>query len=144
MFAPAPAIGGVLEECFEYPGGSLRRRMRVPRVGTPNAKPRLPHWEDGARNRRINARLRTPALYIDGLLAFSTGGYFELHSLTIFQGLETLLLDRTVVHEKVLTALWGDKTKALPLVKPLYLACSHVNKLLHLARGRLLCSTAPL
>jgi hypothetical protein len=48
--------------------------------------------------------------------------YFELHSLTLVEGLVTLGLDRAIVNEDVLTALTLDEPITLAGVKPLHCA----------------------
>jgi hypothetical protein len=60
--------------------------------------------------------------HVLGLGAFAAFDYFKLHFLAFFQGPEALALDVAVVHEDIGTVFLGNKSIALGITEPLYLA----------------------
>jgi len=88
----------------------------------------LTTWADGSRTTGLAPDLRD----VLGRGALGALDDVELNALAFSEGAETAALDRRVVNEAVLlTALWGDETKALRVVEPLYSAGgTHFRKLL--------------
>ena len=57
------------------------------------------------------------------LQAFLTLNYLKLNFLVFRQGFEAFPNDSGVMHEDIRTVFPGDKTIALGVIEPLYLAC---------------------
>jgi hypothetical protein len=74
---------------------------------------------------RVAERSPLDRVNLVGLWSFLTLGDLELDSLTLFEGLVTIHLDRAVVHEYVTTAIDGDEAVTLLAVEPLDRALCH-------------------
>ena len=64
-------------------------------------------------------------LYVFSLQALGSLFHFELHRLTFLQAAETVRLDSREMHENILTALAGDESETLGIVKPLHCSLFH-------------------
>jgi len=73
--------------------------------------------------------------HADSALALWAGTHFQLHNLSITQGLEAVALDRCVVNENILTGLKRYEPEALAIAEPLDCTFLHLQQLLSCRAG---------
>ncbi|HUV70017.1 MAG TPA: hypothetical protein VMW15_10175 [Terracidiphilus sp.] len=68
-------------------------------------------------------------LYVRSLPALGPLHHVELHGLTFLQTLETIRIDRRVVHEHIFTVLARNKAEAFRIIEPLHSTLFHLVRI---------------